>query len=117
MNFTYQIENKNEFLILFLNGNLTADNQYNNILDDFEDYMQEKDYKFCVIDTSKVDYLGSSGINAMIKVLTFFRNKEGEVLLLTPSKRVEELLIITKLRAIFTIVENLEEAESYFKKA
>lgn len=66
--------------------------------------------KYCIINIEKVRYINSSGIGVLITILTKFRNKNGEVALVSPSESVKKLLIITKLNAIFTICENIEEA-------
>ena len=64
----------------------------------------------CAIDISNVRYINSSGIGVLITVLTKFRNKDGELVLINPSEHVKKLLIITKLNAIFNVVDNEKEA-------
>ncbi|MCK5210037.1 MAG: STAS domain-containing protein, partial [Cyclobacteriaceae bacterium] len=68
------------------------------------------DIVFCAIDIQDVRYINSSGIGVLITILTKFRNKGGEVVLIKPSDSVEKLLVITKLNSIFTIVTNLDQA-------
>ena len=75
----------------------------------------EQGIKLCMIDISEVRYINSSGIGVMITLLTKFRNKEGEVILINPSEQVKKLLIITKLHAIFNIVDSREEAVEKLK--
>ena len=65
---------------------------------------------FCAIDIEQVRYINSSGIGVLITILTKFRNKDGEVVLIKPSESVEKLLVITKLNSIFTIVPDIEHA-------
>jgi len=69
-----------------------------------------KDVYYCIVDINEVKYINSSGIGVLITLLTKFRNKEGEVIIVNPSEHVKKLLIITKLSAIFNISENMEEA-------
>lgn len=71
--------------------------------------------KYCLIDISDVRYINSSGIGVLITILTKFRNKGGELFLIKPSEHVKKLLIITKLQAIFNIVDSEEEAFSKIK--
>jgi anti-sigma B factor antagonist len=73
----------------------------------------EKGIKNCVIDLSQVRYINSSGIGVLITLLTKFRNKDGEVVLIQPSENVHKLLVITKLTKIFKISKNKEEAIQY----
>ena len=72
--------------------------------------------RLCMIDISEVRYINSSGIGVMITILTKFRNKDGEVILVNPSEQVKKLLIITKLHAIFNIVDSREEAIQNLKQ-
>lgn len=64
----------------------------------------------CVVDITNVKYINSSGIGVLITLLTKFRNKGGELILLKPSQHVEKLLIITKLNSIFQIADSKETA-------
>ncbi|MFY0654528.1 MAG: STAS domain-containing protein [Cyclobacteriaceae bacterium] len=72
--------------------------------------------KYCAVDISAVRYINSSGIGVLITILTKFRNKDGEVVLINPSDHVRKLLVITKLNAIFTIVDSMEEAVNELNK-
>lgn len=66
--------------------------------------------RYILIDIEKVRYINSSGIGVLITLLTKFRNSGGEAYLIKPSEHVKKLLIITKLQAIFNIVESEAEA-------
>ena len=66
--------------------------------------------RHAAIDISNVRFINSSGIGVLITLLTKFRNKSGELVLVNPSEQVSKLLIITKLNAIFNIVDSKEEA-------
>ena len=63
----------------------------------------------CIIDISSLRYINSSGIGVLITILTKFRNKGGEVYLMKPSESVKKLLVITKLNAIFQVVQTEDE--------
>jgi anti-sigma B factor antagonist len=52
----------------------------------------------------------------LITILTKFRNKGGEVYLMKPSENVQKLLVITKLNAIFQIVQNETDVLKTSKK-
>jgi anti-sigma B factor antagonist len=53
----------------------------------------------------------------LITILTKFRNKGGEVFLMKPSEAVQKLLIITKLNAIFQIVNSEDEAKKLIENS
>ena len=71
----------------------------------------------CAIDLSKVRFINSSGIGVLVSLLTKFRNRGGEMVLINPSEHIRKLLIITKLNAIFTIAEDDDQAAKLLKES
>jgi anti-sigma B factor antagonist len=69
------------------------------------------------IDLSKVRFINSSGIGILVSLLTKFRNRGGEMVLINPSEHIRKLLIITKLNAIFTVVEDDNQAANILKES
>lgn len=105
----YHFEQDKELLFVYLEGKLLG-NQYEvQLLDQIEEY-QEEGVKYAAIDVSKLELINSIGIGILMRILVKFRNKGGEVCLVKPSEQIHKLLIITKLMAIFSIVETKEEA-------
>lgn len=103
MNYTHEV--KNSKLVLRLSGDLIGEESGNTILEVVSNAIQDK-ILTCIIDISDVRYINSSGIGTLITILTKFRNKGGEVYLMKPSETVQKLLVITKLNAIFQIVQS-----------
>lgn len=66
------------------------------------------------IDLSEVRYMNSTGIGVLITLLTKFKSKGGNLVLINPSDQITKLLNITKLNAVFTIVGTQEEALKLF---
>lgn len=112
----YSHEIVNNVLILRLTGDLIGENHGPELISIINDTIND-DVIFCAIDIQDVRYINSSGIGVLITILTKFRNKGGEVILIKPSESVEKLLIITKLNSIFTIVSNLDHAFKEFVKS
>jgi anti-sigma B factor antagonist len=107
MNYTHEIING--VLILKLSGDLIGENHGPELISIVNDSINV-DVIFCAIDIHEVRYINSSGIGVLITILTKFRNKGGEVVLIKPSESVEKLLIITKLNSIFTITTDMDRA-------
>ncbi len=105
----YSHEIKKGVLILKLSGDLIGENHGPELISVVSDAINN-DIIFCAIDIQNVRYINSSGIGVLITILTKFRNKGGEVVLIQPSDSVQKLLIITKLNAIFTVVPDLDHA-------
>src|SRR6187399_469315 len=104
----FSSEVKNETLVIRLDGDLIGENDGAGVLALATDAIQKKVVK-CVIDISSLRYINSSGIGVLITILTKFRNKGGEVYLMKPSESVQKLLVITKLNAIFQIIQSEDE--------
>jgi anti-sigma B factor antagonist len=106
MNFNHEI--KNDKLILRLSGDLIGEDNGASVVEVVNNALQQK-VLLCIVDISGLRYINSSGIGVLITILTKFRNKGGEVYLMKPSESVQKLLVITKLNAIFQIVQSEEE--------
>ncbi|MBT1706316.1 STAS domain-containing protein [Chryseosolibacter indicus] len=113
MKFEHQIKD-NVFFIRLL-GDLIGESSGTTLLDAVNTAIQQK-VLTCIIDISELRYINSSGIGVLITILTKFRNKGGEVYLMKPSENVQKLLVITKLNAIFHIVQSEEEVHKLIKK-
>jgi anti-sigma B factor antagonist len=110
----YLIEVKDEVLLLFLEGDLIGDNNETQLIDELSNHLYDN-MLLCAVDISKIRFINSSGIGALITILTKFRNKGGEMVLIKPSEQLKKLLIITKLNSIFTVVDNQEAAINQLK--
>ncbi|MBT1689633.1 STAS domain-containing protein [Dawidia soli] len=106
MNFNHQITGSK--LAIRLSGDLIGEDNGAAVIEIVNNAIQEKALT-CIIDISELRYINSSGIGVLITILTKFRNKGGEVYLMKPSENVQKLLVITKLNAIFQIIQS--EAE------
>jgi anti-sigma B factor antagonist len=63
-----------------------------------------------ILELSELRYMNSSGLNVLVNVLTRARNTGGEVVVCNLSKKVKDLLVITKLDTIFHILPTVEDA-------
>jgi anti-sigma B factor antagonist len=113
MNFAQEI--KSNTLILRISGDLIGEDNGVRLIDAVSDALSHK-ASACIIDISDLRYINSSGIGVLITILTKFRNKGGDVYLMKPSENVKKLLVITKLNAIFHVVQSEEEAIALSKK-
>ena len=112
MNYTKEI--KNSVLHLQFSGDLIGENNGPELVELANDALSEG-VTNCILNISEVRYINSSGIGVLITLLTKFRNKNGELYIVRPSDHVNKLLIMTKLQAIFNIVESEEEVIAKIK--
>ncbi len=114
MKYKHHIDNN--ILHLSFEGDLIGENNGAELVEVVKNAI-DKQVLLCALYISNVRYINSSGIGVLITILTKFRNKGGEVILVNPSEHVKKLLIITKLNAIFIIAESEEEAITKLKQA
>ena len=107
MNYTTTVDQ--DILFINLTGDLLGEQSGLELVEMVNNKINES-IILSAVDMSNVRYMNSSGIGLLITLLTKFRNKNGEVVLINPSEQIKKLLVITKLNAIFTIVKSTEEA-------
>jgi anti-sigma B factor antagonist len=64
------------------------------------------DKKKIVLNLAHVDYLDSSGVGELVSSFTAVRNSGGELKLLSLSKKVSDILQVTKLYTVFDIKDD-----------
>jgi anti-sigma B factor antagonist len=69
-----------------------------------------------VVNLSGVDYIDSGGLGILVGLLVTARNRGGELKLVSPRKRVKDVLRRTNLDTIFGVYENNDEAVAAFHK-
>ena len=63
----------------------------------------EADVTSCAVDLSEIRYINSMGIGVLISLLTKFRTRGGEMVLINPADHPRKLLALTKLNNIFAV--------------
>src|SRR3982750_2037979 len=70
----------------------------------------EQGHKNLLIDLGKVDYVDSSGIGELVSCYTTTKNQGGHLKLLSLTKKIKDLLSITKLLTVFETFDDEQEA-------
>jgi anti-sigma B factor antagonist len=67
-----------------------------------------------IVDLGKVKFMNSSGLGMLIGGLTTLKKAGGDLRICRADKKIESLLVVTKLITVFNHNESLDEAiESY----
>jgi anti-sigma B factor antagonist len=74
-----------------------------------------KGNKKILLNLAEVNYIDSSGIGELVSGFTTVRNQGGELKLLSLTKKVHDLLQITKLYTVFDIKDDEASAIKAFK--
>lgn len=75
-----------------------------------------KGQKRILLNLGDVTYIDSSGIGELVSAFTTVRNQGGELKLLNLTKKVHDLLQITKLYTVFDVKDDEAAAVSSFAK-
>jgi len=76
-----------------------------------------KGHKNVLLNLADVTYIDSSGIGELVSAFTAVSNQGGQLKLLNLTKKVHDLLQITKLYTVFDIHDDEAKAISSFQKA
>ena len=68
-----------------------------------------------LLNLADVDYIDSSGIGELVSAFTTTKNQGGELKLLNLTKKVNDLLQITKLYTVFDVKDDEAVAVKAFK--
>jgi anti-sigma B factor antagonist len=114
MTFSFKIVARTDYDIISLAGELIDKNQSAELAAKVDELLGKNRTRL-VFDLQDLKYINSSGLNVMINVLTRVRKAGGEVVITQVTKRVNELLIITKLNTVFTVTTDMETAVAKIK--
>ncbi len=86
-------------------GRITLGEGASSLRDSIRDLSTKGDKKI-LLNLSEVNYIDSSGIGEMVSGFTSVTNAGGQLKLLGLSKRVKDLLQITKLYTVFEVFDD-----------
>ena len=85
-------------------------------LNDILHKLSEQGKKNIVVDLSGVETMNSSGLSMLITARTTMKNAGGDLKLSGASKKIETLLVITKLSNVFELYPSVKKAAASFHK-
>ncbi|MBC3541543.1 STAS domain-containing protein [Rufibacter sediminis] len=107
---------ENNILLIRLEGDMIGGPETQRLMD-LANATIDDSMLLSAVDLSNVRFINSTGIGVLVSLLTKFRNRGGELILINPSEHIRKLLIITKLNAIFTIAEDDTNAVQLLKES
>lgn len=110
---TRQVE---DVAIVDVSGRITV-GEGNVMLREVVRQLIEAGHKKIAMNLHDVGYVDSSGLGELVKAYTTVCNQGGELKLVNPSKRVQDLLQLTRLSAVFTIEADEASAIQSFSAA
>ena len=95
--------------ILDLSGRITLGEGSVQLRDSVRDLLA-KGQKKILLNLGDVNYIDSSGIGELVSAYTTVRNQGGELKLLNLTRKVHDLLQITKLYTVFDVKDEIGRA-------
>ena len=95
-------------------GRITLGEGSSTLRDALRDLVKS-DHKKILLNLKDVTYIDSSGIGELVSGFTTVANQGGVVKLLSLTKRVQDLLQITKLYTVFEVFDDEAKAVQSFK--
>ncbi|WP_419806975.1 STAS domain-containing protein [Terriglobus sp.] len=101
--------------ILDLSGRITLGEGSVTLRDAIRDLIN-KGEKHMLVNLGDVSYIDSSGLGELVSAYTSVKNAGGELKLLNLTKKVHDLLQITKLYTVFDVKDDEASAVGSFSK-
>lgn len=105
----------NDVIVLELKGDLIGGPDSTALHDEINKIIQDG-WKKIVINLGDVKWMDSTGLGVMMAAYTSIKKTEGDIKLVQANKKIENLLIITKLISVLKNYDSEEEAIAYFNK-
>lgn len=103
-----------EVTILDLKGKITL-NEGDEVLKDKINSLILQDKKRILLNLSEVPYIDSAGLGEIVRTYTTVSRQGGQLKLVNLTKRITDLLMITKLLTVFETFEVEQDALKSYK--
>ncbi len=110
-----QIEERtvDDVTVLDLKGRMTL-GEGDELLKDKINSLVSQGHKKILLNLEAVPYIDSAGLGEIVRTYTSISRQGGKLKLLNVSKRIQDLLVITKLITIFDSYDNENDAVKSF---
>jgi anti-sigma B factor antagonist len=106
-----------DVVVVDVSGKITLSDGGDTILKDKLRSLVQQGQRKLLLNLAAVTYVDSSGLGAIVQSYTTVTNQGGALKLLNMTKRIHDLLAITKLLTVFDTFDNEAEAVTSFSTA
>jgi anti-sigma B factor antagonist len=103
----------NDIVIIDLSGRITLGEACATVRDELHDQISQGAKKI-VLNLADVSYIDSAGLGELTAAFTSVKNRSGSLKLLSLTKRVHDLMQITKLYTVFDVYDDEKKAVASF---
>ena len=102
-----------DIVIIDVSGRLTMGESVAEIRDEIHDQVGQGVHKI-LLNLAEVTYIDSAGLGELTASFTSMKNRGGQLKLLNLTKRVHDLMQITKLYTVFDVFDDEKQAVASF---
>jgi anti-sigma B factor antagonist len=113
MSFKMSTRETHDISIIDLSGQLTMGDACAGIRDEVRDELGQGTRKI-ILNLADVTYIDSAGLGELTAAFTSVNNRDGKLKLLNLTKRVRDLMQITKLYTVFDVYDDEKKAIASF---
>ena len=103
--------------IVKVTGDITLNKGGDVLLKDKVQSLLQQGQKNLLVDLGGVSYVDSAGLGELVQAYATTKNRGGALKLLNVTKRLRDLLVVTKLLTVFETYESESEAVQSFSSA
>lgn len=107
-------QNRGDVTVIKVAGDITLNKGGDVLLKDKVQSLLQQGRKKLLLDLGGVSYVDSAGLGQLVQVHATTRKNGGKLKILNLTKRLQDLLVVTKLLTVFDTYENEGEALSSF---
>jgi len=113
-----QIEQRSsgDVAIVGISGDITLSKGGDVIIKDKVQSLLQQGNRKLLLDLGNVSYVDSAGLGQLVQVYATTRHLDGQLKLLRVTKRLKDLLVLTKLLTVFECFDEEADALASFKK-
>ena len=105
-----------DVVIIKVIGDITLNKGGDVLLKDKVQSLLQQGQKKLLIDLSSVSYVDSAGLGELVQAYATTKNRGGSLKLLNVTKRLKDLLVITRLLTVFDTSDDEAAALASFKE-
>jgi anti-sigma B factor antagonist len=103
-----------DIIVLDCSGKITLGEGTMTVRNSVRDILKNNGKKI-ILNLADVNYIDSSGIGELVSTYTTVTSSGGQLKLLSLTKKIQELLTITKLLTVFQVFDNEQSALASFR--
>jgi len=104
-----------DVMVVTVNGDITLNQGGDVLLKDKIQSLLQQGHKKLVLDLGGVSYVDSAGLGQLVQIHSTARSNGGSLRIANVTKKLKDLLVVTKLVTVFDSYDSEAEALASFK--